>query len=88
MLKYQVGNRAPAYHVTDTDWGTMYCAYRPADEWPDLLAVCAFRLPVLDMGAAGRLHRSRAGARLGADGRHAHHVRVADLEAACRARRR
>ena len=23
-------NRAPEYHVTDTDWGTMYGAYRPA----------------------------------------------------------
>ena len=32
MLKYQVGNRAPAYHVADTDWGTMYSAYRPAEE--------------------------------------------------------
>jgi phenylpropionate dioxygenase-like ring-hydroxylating dioxygenase large terminal subunit len=32
MLKYQLANRAPAYQVTDTDWGTMYCAYRPADE--------------------------------------------------------
>ena len=29
---YQVGNRAPDYHVTDTDWGTMYCAYRPAED--------------------------------------------------------
>jgi phthalate 4,5-dioxygenase oxygenase subunit len=32
MLKYQVGNRAPAYHVSDTDWGTMYSAYRPAED--------------------------------------------------------
>jgi len=32
LLKYQVGNRAPAYHVTDTDWGTMYSAYRPAED--------------------------------------------------------
>jgi phthalate 4,5-dioxygenase oxygenase subunit len=32
LLKYQLANRAPAYQVTDTDWGTMYCAYRPADE--------------------------------------------------------
>jgi phenylpropionate dioxygenase-like ring-hydroxylating dioxygenase large terminal subunit len=32
MLRYQVGNRAPEYHVTDTDWGTMYCAYRPAED--------------------------------------------------------
>jgi phthalate 4,5-dioxygenase len=30
-LMYQVANRAPEYHVTDTDWGTMYCAYRPAE---------------------------------------------------------
>ena len=32
LLKYQVGNRAPAYHVADTDWGTMYSAYRPAED--------------------------------------------------------
>lgn len=32
MMKYQVTNRAPEYQVTDTDWGTMYTAYRPADE--------------------------------------------------------
>jgi phenylpropionate dioxygenase-like ring-hydroxylating dioxygenase large terminal subunit len=32
MLKYQLANRAPAFQATDTDWGTMYCAYRPADE--------------------------------------------------------
>ena len=32
LLKYQLANRAPAYQVTDTDWGTMYCAYRPADD--------------------------------------------------------
>lgn len=31
-LKYQVVDRAPDYHVADTDWGTMYCAYRPAEE--------------------------------------------------------
>jgi len=30
-LMYQVANRAPEYHVADTDWGTMYCAYRPAE---------------------------------------------------------
>jgi phenylpropionate dioxygenase-like ring-hydroxylating dioxygenase large terminal subunit len=32
LLKYQVGNRAPSYHVADTDWGTMYSAYRPAED--------------------------------------------------------
>jgi phenylpropionate dioxygenase-like ring-hydroxylating dioxygenase large terminal subunit len=29
--KYAVLNRAPDYHVADTDWGTMYAAYRPAE---------------------------------------------------------
>jgi phthalate 4,5-dioxygenase len=32
LLKYQVGNRAPSYHVADTEWGTMYSAYRPAED--------------------------------------------------------
>jgi len=31
-VKYQVQHRAPEYHVTDTDWGTMYCAMRPAED--------------------------------------------------------
>jgi phenylpropionate dioxygenase-like ring-hydroxylating dioxygenase large terminal subunit len=31
-LQYQVSNRAPSYQVADTDWGTMYCAQRPAEQ--------------------------------------------------------
>ena len=31
-LKYQVANRAPAYQVADTDYGTMYSAFRPAED--------------------------------------------------------
>ncbi|MGZ5834868.1 MAG: Rieske 2Fe-2S domain-containing protein [Xanthobacteraceae bacterium] len=27
--RYALENRAPEYHVADTDWGTMYAAYRP-----------------------------------------------------------
>ncbi|MFL5254234.1 MAG: Rieske 2Fe-2S domain-containing protein, partial [Rhodopila sp.] len=30
MLKFQVIDRTPSYHVLDTDWGTMYSALRPA----------------------------------------------------------
>jgi len=30
-LHYRLMDRAPDYHCTDTDWGTMYAAYRPAD---------------------------------------------------------
>jgi phenylpropionate dioxygenase-like ring-hydroxylating dioxygenase large terminal subunit len=29
--RYAIINRAPEYHVADTDWGTMYAAHRPAD---------------------------------------------------------
>ena len=31
LIRYTVTNRAPEYHVTDTDCGTMYGAYRPAE---------------------------------------------------------
>ena len=31
LLRWTVTNRAPEYHVNETDWGTMYCAYRPAE---------------------------------------------------------
>lgn len=30
MHRFTVTDRAPKYHVTNTPWGTMYCAYRPA----------------------------------------------------------
>lgn len=29
--RYAIVNRAPEYHVADTDWGTMYAAHRPAE---------------------------------------------------------
>ncbi|HEX4617677.1 MAG TPA: Rieske 2Fe-2S domain-containing protein, partial [Stellaceae bacterium] len=32
LIRWTVANRAPEYHVADTDWGTMYAAYRPAKE--------------------------------------------------------
>jgi len=31
LLRWTVTNRAPEYHVTDTSYGTMYCAYRAAE---------------------------------------------------------
>lgn len=31
VLHYRLTDRAPDYHCSDTDWGTMYAAYRPAD---------------------------------------------------------
>ncbi|HJU17715.1 MAG TPA: Rieske 2Fe-2S domain-containing protein [Stellaceae bacterium] len=31
LIHYTIANRAPEYHVADTDWGTLYAAYRPAE---------------------------------------------------------
>jgi phenylpropionate dioxygenase-like ring-hydroxylating dioxygenase large terminal subunit len=31
-LKYQVACRSPEYHVADTEWGTMYAAFRPTED--------------------------------------------------------
>ncbi|HLI21762.1 MAG TPA: hypothetical protein VKV32_11620, partial [Stellaceae bacterium] len=30
VLRYRLEDRAPDYHCTETEWGTMYAAYRPA----------------------------------------------------------
>ena len=57
--RYAVINRAPEYHVADTDWGTMYAAYRPAEPSDDLLALRALPLPVLDHPARRAVPRSR-----------------------------
>ena len=31
LMRWTVSNRAPEFHVTDTSYGTMYCAYRAAE---------------------------------------------------------
>ncbi|MBM3606922.1 MAG: Rieske 2Fe-2S domain-containing protein [Alphaproteobacteria bacterium] len=43
--RYALINRAPEYHVADTDWGTMYAAYRPADEQSTYWRVAHFLFP-------------------------------------------
>ena len=45
MLKYQVIDRAPTYHVADTDWGTMYSALRPAENDKTYWRFAHFGLP-------------------------------------------
>jgi phenylpropionate dioxygenase-like ring-hydroxylating dioxygenase large terminal subunit len=32
LMRYTVTNRAPEFHVTESRWGTMYCAYRPRSQ--------------------------------------------------------
>ena len=45
MLKYQVAHKAPEYHVADTEWGTMYAAYRPADNGTTYWRFAQFGFP-------------------------------------------
>jgi hypothetical protein len=43
---YTVADRAPRYHVIDTDIGTMYGAYRPAED-DTYLPLCSIPFSVL-----------------------------------------
>src|SRR5260370_30773006 len=45
LFRYTVTNRAPDYHVTDTDYGTMYAAYRPPEAGRMYWRVANFLLP-------------------------------------------
>ena len=42
---YALINPAPEYHVADTDWGTMYTAYRPAETTSTYWRVAHFMFP-------------------------------------------
>jgi phenylpropionate dioxygenase-like ring-hydroxylating dioxygenase large terminal subunit len=44
-VKYQVVDRAPDYEVTDTDWGTMYCATRPVENGQTYWRFAHFAFP-------------------------------------------
>jgi phenylpropionate dioxygenase-like ring-hydroxylating dioxygenase large terminal subunit len=43
--RYGLKNRAPEYHVADTDWGTMYAAYRPAEPGQTYWRCAQFMFP-------------------------------------------
>ncbi|MDB5532368.1 MAG: rieske [2Fe-2S] domain protein [Hyphomicrobiales bacterium] len=43
--RYALINPAPEYHVADTDWGTMYAAYRPAETTSTYWRVAHFMFP-------------------------------------------
>ena len=43
--RFATNNRAPDYHVADTDWGTMYAAYRPAEADTTYWRVAHFMFP-------------------------------------------
>ncbi len=50
---YTVKDRAPRYHVVDTDFGTMYGAYRPAEEDSDYWRIACFLFPFYVMIPTG-----------------------------------
>ena len=53
--RFQLTDRAPRYHVKSTDYGTMYCAYRPADPGYVYYRFAHFALPFWTMFPNGPL---------------------------------
>jgi len=45
IFRYTVTNRSPDYHVTDTEYGTMYAAHRAADDGQTYWRFANFMLP-------------------------------------------
>ena len=45
MDRFQLINRAPEYHVSTTDWGTMYTAHRPAQPGHTYYRFAHFAMP-------------------------------------------
>ncbi|MEE2746570.1 MAG: Rieske 2Fe-2S domain-containing protein [Pseudomonadota bacterium] len=56
--RYQLSDRAPDYHVTETDWGTMYGAYRDTED-PDerYWRIAQFLFPFWTMPPDGDFNR-------------------------------
>jgi phthalate 4,5-dioxygenase len=53
MHRYNLTDRAPRYHVKDTDWGTMYAAYRPAAEGQVYYRFSQFIFPFITLPPDG-----------------------------------
>jgi len=53
-LRYTMTNRAPDYHVADTDTGTMYCAYRGAGPDKTYWRFANFMMPFWTQTPQGR----------------------------------
>jgi phenylpropionate dioxygenase-like ring-hydroxylating dioxygenase large terminal subunit len=51
--RYALIDRAPEYHVADTDWGTMYAAHRPADPGNTYWRFAQFLFPFWTMPPDG-----------------------------------
>ena len=53
LLRWTVTNRAPEYHVTDTNYGTMYCAYRGAEAGQTYYRYAHFLFPFITLTPNG-----------------------------------
>ena len=64
--RWGVGDRAPDYKATETEWGTMYAAYRPADPGTYYYRFAHFLFPFITFTPNGfvrgpdRVHAERA----------------------------
>jgi phthalate 4,5-dioxygenase len=57
LMRWTVTNRAPEYHVTDTDYGTLYCAYRPAEPGQTYWRFANFLFPFWTQTPQGPFNR-------------------------------
>jgi phthalate 4,5-dioxygenase len=60
LIRYTVMNRAPEYRVTDTDWGTMYAAYRGAEPGRTYWRFANFLFPFWTQTPQGAFDRVQA----------------------------
>jgi len=57
LMRWTVVNRAPEYHMTDTPYGTMYCAYRPAETGETYWRFANFLFPFWTQTPQGPFNR-------------------------------
>jgi phthalate 4,5-dioxygenase len=57
LIHWTVANRAPQYHVTDTPYGTMYAAYRPAERGQTYWRFANFLFPFWTQTPQGAFDR-------------------------------
>ena len=61
MDRFQVSDRAPEYHVRETEWGTMYAAYRPAEPGALYYRFAHFVLPFWTLYPNGSISNNVTG---------------------------
>jgi phthalate 4,5-dioxygenase len=76
LIRWTVANRAPEYHVTDTDWGTMYAAYRPGEAGKTYWRFANFLFPFWTQTPQGAFDRVNSRAWVPMDDGHTMFVSV------------